>query len=588
MDTITSSSHNQREGDDDDYYAYPEITAKLWAPKWLQVFRHGEWCSGDDPPPTPGINPKFDAYHPFACNVCKRGPFTGTELLRCSECKVARYCSREHQKKDWDEAHKRWCKALGTCRSDKGKGEEEDDDDDDGVYEIVERPDDMEQWRNCSQILSNRIVAEMTRGKRPKIVRASAVHMTMIMPRCRKCLVAGCADEVDLTPCPRCGGTALCKECLGGATSVPSSDRSGDDACDEEADNTCTSSRFHLDGGEAECDSHILSLSCTGMVVEQGSPLCIPSDTDCDVMFNPADWVEYLRTKRGDFHSVPKDPMMLMAPVIAFITDGLSIPMTILHAICRPEVIGAENVASMTRLVVHLVGASAVEEMSVSKYVELVRLMPNLEYLRIVTVGPDLGDFSSNFPSEGRPLNFVEQDECSIRDSCDARIVRRPGYYHDLKGLDEVDVVVGCHSGLHDERYTGRWLPTLRVLADKGVPCVFTAYNKSEALADVKILENVNVEVLVPPTSNPFRGLRPFLDPNRDPSDFIYSNAQYYVFRGAVTANPPGTNTDPFLKPRGKDSTPTSEAAKAAYQMPVLPPPSSEAAKAAYQMPVLP
>uniref|UniRef100_A0A7S4N1K1 MYND-type domain-containing protein n=1 Tax=Odontella aurita TaxID=265563 RepID=A0A7S4N1K1_9STRA len=568
---MSDSSVSARE---DDYYSSPESMSKLWAPRWLDVFKHGAWCSGEDPPPT-GIDPKFDAYHPFACNVCKRGPFTGTVLLKCTKCRVARYCSREHQKNDWDDGHKRWCRAFANFRK------EAENEYDDGVYEISERPDDIDQWRNCSQILSDRIVGEMSKGgkkaKGPRAVRLSAVHMTMGMPRCRKCLVSGVAN-VELTPCPRCGDVALCKDCLEDPAPA-SSDRDEDNGDKTRDDGDGDGGKgaippphlqFHPDGGEAECDGHILCLSCTGMVVEQGSPICVASDTDCDSIFHPTDWADYLKKKRGDFHSVPKDLMMLMAPVIAFITDGLSIPLTILHTLCRPEVIGVQNVASMTRLVVHLVGALAVEEMSVSKYVELIRIMPALEYLRIVTVGPDLELLQSKFPSEGRPLNFAENDECPIRDSCDARIVRRPGYYHELNGLDEVNIVVACHSGLHDERYKDRWMPTLEVLASKGVPCCFTAYNQAEALADAKVLDNVNVEILVPPTANPFRGLRPFSDPSRDPSDFIYSNAHYFVFRGVVG---PGSSsaTDFISAPRHKESTPPSEAVKAAYQMPILP-----------------
>jgi hypothetical protein len=39
-----------------------------------------------------------------ACNVCgAKG-----ELMRCSKCKQAKYCSREHQVEDW-KTHKRYC-----------------------------------------------------------------------------------------------------------------------------------------------------------------------------------------------------------------------------------------------------------------------------------------------------------------------------------------------------------------------------------------------------------------------------------------------------------------------------------------------
>ena len=487
-------------------YGTAESLSKLWSPQWLDVFRHGFWCSGDEPPPKP-IKSQFDVYHPYSCNSCKRGPFTGTKTLRCSKCRVVRYCGLEHQKEDWED-HKRWCKVFVKSRVQATD-----------LSERIERPEDLDDWRDHSWMLANWIVREI---KGP--TRHSAVHMMLLQPRCRKCLVSGTVDGVELILCPGCGDVALCKDCH---KDVPSD---GDNARETHGE-----LQFHPERGTAECDEHILSLTCTGMVVEQGSPLCMESDTDSDTFFHPSDWGDYLKVKRGDFHSVPKDPMMLMAPVIAFITDGLSIPLTIQHALCRPEVMGPKIASSITKLVVHLVGASAVEETSVNKFIELIRLMPALNYLRIITIGPDLEALSSGFPSVGKPLNFVDEHESPIRDGCDARFVRKPGYYHEIgHDLEEPNLVVACHSGLHDERFTERWLPTIQFLASGGVPCIFTGYSREEVASDERILEEAGVKILVSTTSNPFQGMRPFPDPLRAPTDFIYSNAFYTIFRGTV------------------------------------------------------
>ena len=131
--------------------------------------------------------------------------------------------------------------------------------------------------------------------------------------------------------CPRCHSVALCKECH--------ADGEGP-------------AQFHCTETDAEavtieCNACIISIACTGMVVEQGSVLTIESNTDSKKAFLPKDWVEYLEKKRKDF-SMPHQ-MMSMAPV-----------MTVLHALRNPALFGKE-VAKLERLVVHFLGASVAE-----------------------------------------------------------------------------------------------------------------------------------------------------------------------------------------------------------------------------------
>jgi len=479
----------------DDYYSKPEDYRRLWADRWLDVFRAGQWCSGEPPLPPP-IDKQFDQYHPYACFACKRGPFTNTTLKTCTQCKVVKYCSREHQKADWP-SHKAWCKAFVSMRND-------------GDYRALLKPAnaDMDTWRLHTSRLTAKVNLKV--GAR---LHTTEVQLVAMQPRCRKCLVAGCSPDVELVTCPRCHGVALCKNCY-----------SDCQVCNAHE-------QFHGDGGVMECDGHLISLSCTGMVVEQGSPLCIESDTDVEECFLPKDWIEYLERKRDDFMSLPH-PMTLMAPVVAFITDGLSLPLTILYALGHSAVLGRDKVPSMTRLVVHLVGASANEELGITKFLELIRLVPSLTYLRIVSIGPDIEDVYG-FPSEGRPLNFTNPDMSKIRDGCDARVLRRTGYYHDVGDLDEPPTLVFAgHPGIDDSNYTENWRPTVERVASQDVPFVITGYNRNEVLADRNKLKEFGANVVVGPTANPFRGLRPFLDPMRDSSDFIYTNSHLVITRG--------------------------------------------------------
>ena len=47
------------------------------------------------------------------CLVCNKTKNENGRLLTCSRCKVASYCSGEHQKADW-KSHKQWCYAVET------------------------------------------------------------------------------------------------------------------------------------------------------------------------------------------------------------------------------------------------------------------------------------------------------------------------------------------------------------------------------------------------------------------------------------------------------------------------------------------
>lgn len=151
------------------------------------MFRNGLWCSGTEP--VNGIDPTFDSYHPYSCNVCKRCSLTNTKLFKCTKCLVMLYCSRDHQKIDW-KAHKKWCNVFSECR------------------DVVPRPTDIDSWRFCSKRLQQLMTQRM------KIrLHTSTIQYAFMRPRCRICFAATSDGDVELITCPRCCGVALCKAC---------------------------------------------------------------------------------------------------------------------------------------------------------------------------------------------------------------------------------------------------------------------------------------------------------------------------------------------------------------------------------------
>lgn len=474
----------------DDCYSTLDSLHGLWDATWRNMFSNGTWVSGTGV--CQPINPQFDVTHPYACATCKRGPFTnGTKLFNCSQCKVVKYCCREHQKGDW-KSHKAFCKAYVALKNAN-----------DTDYNELQNPRDKETWSRLSRSVTVKVETMIRSG-----LHSRDIQLVALQPRCNNCFVAGSVDSVELVTCPKCHDVALCKDCF-----------MKDDIS------------FHIagDAGLVDCEYHQISLACSGMVVENGSILMMESDTDMKECFQPKDWREYFDMKRGDFLSQFPPVMLSMAPIVCLLIDGLSLPLTILHTLGLPDVMGGQGVAKLEHLVVHVVGASAQEMMGVEKFIELIRCIPTLKYLRICMFGPDVQDV------EEYALNVVDPNLSKIRNGCDAKVMMRNGYYHDVvESLnEEATLVIASHPGMFDSHYTDSWRPTVEVLASKDVPFVVTGYNKQEVLNDRELLEKFGAKIVVEPSGNPFRGLRPFPDPSRECSDFIFGNSHFVVSKGS-------------------------------------------------------
>lgn len=474
--------------EEQDYYT-PEMLNEIWSPDWFDsMFRNGSWCSGVDP--VHRIPPTWQSYHPYACHACKRGPLTNTKLLTCTSCRIVKYCSREHQIDDW-KYHKFWCKGYAQ------------------VSQVLDTSSyaSRAEWSQAWPSLAGLLKSKLDLKKH-----TSDIQVAIMQPRCRKCFKAGTVPGITLMPCPRCTGVALCSECLSGV---------------DEKEATLHRT-FHFDASDptSECDGHLLSLCCAGMIVEQGNPLGLPSRSDRKKYWNPRDWREYFARKRSDFE-LPA-AMFDMAPVPAFLSDAHSVMLTVQHILALPQL--QIDAPKLTKMVIHICGAALNEVVMAGRYVEMIRLNPALVELSLHLIGPGMDNSKDIYR---QPLAMER-----IRASCKLSMENHQGLYHEIVAEfkdDELPTIVICpHSGMHDKSYTSTWRPTIEMLASKGVPFILTGYNHNEVLEDAALLSAWGANIFVPPTANPFRGLRPFLDPGRDPDDLIYSNASFVVAKGTT------------------------------------------------------
>ena len=503
-----------------DYY---ENISGFGVADWFHgMFCNGPWMSDRN---FNLVMPKeFNNYHPYVCNCCKRGPLQNIDLFRCSSCKVMKYCSRDHQRKDWSD-HKLWCKSYVKVMN---------EEDEKAQLEQGHGLEDIDSWRSRMMIVNEHIMGNMCRltaatgsGGTQHMMHTNHIQVAMLQPSCHKCLRTGrprrvCQDDDDgdddgaeLIVCPHCSGVAVCKRCLGDHQGV--------------MEWSC----FH--DNEEECKKYLISLCCSGMIVENGTLLLVTSDTNIETtIYQPKDWNEYFHKKGADFDvgaGMPISVLRKMPPISAFLTDGLTFPLTIQH------ILGCNNLSILNnttkdKLCIHVLGAAASEYTYQRSWVELGRINPQLKQIDIVLVGPDLDEDDEDSINFEKTLLPHEK-----RLNCCGTIHKRHGLYHERRNdlpssCPPPDLLVAFHSGITEHTHFVNWYKTLQQIASEDVPFCITGYNHKEVSDDVdRLTTTFGMKVMIPPTANPFRGMRPYLDPAREGSDFTFGNASYAVVK---------------------------------------------------------
>eukprot|EP01137_Pigoraptor_chileana_P000747 Opistho-2@37400 len=228
----------------------------------------------------------------------------------------------------------------------------------------------------------------------------------------------------------------------------------------------------------------------------------------------------------------------LCLPRASFATPWMpfSQPATILRALANT--IGADALRQKETLVVHVVGAAMPEVNMCLVYEEILHVLPALNSLRIVLIGPDLPEFG-----------HIDEESLTCCPACtSAGRTRKLSVCHELyhelvpklqeaaDGRERPDVIVAFNSGIH-EAETDLWAPTLDLLARTAGVCVFTSYTRGECDLDEAVLRDKGMEIVQPAALNPFAGARELLDPME--VDVYYRQNNYVLIargKGGDTA----------------------------------------------------
>jgi hypothetical protein len=111
------------------------------------------------------------------------------------------------------------------------------------------------------------------------------------------------------------------------------------------------------------------------------------------------------------------------------------------------------------------------------------------------------------------------------------------GLYHDFwdryiaaKKVEEPDLIVGIHPGLHAEGVYEFWEPTLELILDQNIKTVFTVLNEEEYTQSLERLDNLFCKYLYK-GKNPFASRHVKQTPH-DPEMMWASNQYIIVIKG--------------------------------------------------------
>jgi hypothetical protein len=330
-------------------------------------------------------------------------------------------------------------------------------------------------------------------------------------------------------------------------------------------DASCAAAFAGLHTVEA-CENYMNGFASIVMSMQQGTHLVLCCNTRATTFSLPHNWKDYFTNKLTDF-AVPYQLVELPPVMVSLIacphkciaynitlltvyisgmqgmlTDGLSLAMTLLNELTAVH--DADYWAAKTRLRVHLVGTELNELLGcASRFEEILHWLPRCKELEMVMIFGNK-EFYEQFKVEQQVENCTLCAGCT-KDRVKLNIRSKCGFYHDLFTLealaqDPPDVVMGCHTGMHDSGTPGKpshltetWEPTVRLLAQTNVPCIYTGYNEEETVRDRAKLVQWGAHIVTDGHLNPFRGLRPFPDIGVD-NTFYYTNQSCIVTRGHV------------------------------------------------------
>ncbi|XP_020798098.1 uncharacterized protein LOC110176188 [Drosophila serrata] len=409
------------------------------------------------------------------CNFCK-ADLCGQNRMPCSRCGLSYYCSGDHMKEDQE--HRQLCYALRQTVDHKG-------------HEMFYKCGDFsaEQFRSYRIVCIRQVEKEMNRP-------LSATEQELLLfPLI--CSESKCREHrlKRLSICGGCGEVAFCKD--------------KPEHLSKEHTKWCGSYRLFKAFVMFQAKFGRLEPSLPNKVLKELPMACCNTRQIMKKLnFNVTNECEY-----------------------AALTQVSTGPLTAWFALKL-----CERLRNCEELTLHLIGAEIEFEVDVLQKWELflLHIMPTVKTLNVVFIGPELNPNNISFEQ-------LKKIKCCV--SC-RKANRTVNYhfenrlYHDYCKQSQFlspNLICFFNSGLY--RSTGfaledTWPDTIQAALNIKCPVVVTSYTKYEAPLDLVHFvnqSNRHINVVLPPTTNPFSSEKPernFISDNEAP--FMFKN--FYCF----------------------------------------------------------
>jgi hypothetical protein len=188
---------------------------------------------------------------------------------------------------------------------------------------------------------------------------------------------------------------------------------------------------------------------------------------------------------------------------------------------------------------VHVIGAGLAEATGASqKFFEISNLIPNIEKLHLVLIGPYLKGMTTG----GERIKAEKWGTSH----CEVSFTYRDELYHDWARRDPnwalPTLAIAQNCGIHDRQFKEQWRETALLLIEKEVPFAATGLTSEDTAGDLETLGEWGGGVILPTQKNPFRSLRPLVDGIVSTKEgvasagFFFNNCYLCMIRGKVPA----------------------------------------------------
>ncbi|KAJ6554867.1 hypothetical protein B0H19DRAFT_1154664 [Mycena capillaripes] len=449
--------------------------------------------------------PPLPARMGLACYKCFKEE--DVRLSRCSGCHRISYCSSECQKLDW-KMHKPMCKALSGIEKTPIAAAAL-------FFSLPQEPTtDLNYLHNQTEAHGSKMMGFCVRA----FNREATVPERNLIAWEPRCMVCTRTDQLirmeaakngttshkhkQLTPCPQCNLSFCCSPAHWEAARALHHG-----PCEDAPDG-----RSHCEmNREVRAD------------VKFEEVMAAMHDSSGKWMWAPyrikSTWVSLAGMSwEGEFSddmrkSVGVPAARPMAPWIRAASDNLTMAMTILYGLEK-----LHDDDAWTRkhtLTVHILGATMKEIEGAMVFEEILHRVPEVKTLKLLLCGPEM-------PGNHIP-RVIAMDTCPECTKLGHKRIHEHvadtyhGYVqHQGTKFEKPDLCIAFNSGASQESIH-TWPATFKLLIERKVPSLFTAYNREEAEAEAQLLRAASA-ILHPalgPAKNLWGSIKVIPEPNK-------------------------------------------------------------------------